>query len=193
VAVYSIDEEVELTGTATAYTGAAIDGAKVTYRVVRSIGYPDWWYGRCWWFPRNDSQQQLVNGTLETDTDGSFKIKFKALPDQSADAKGQPVFTYQVFADVTDSAGETRSATQTIKIGFTSLKASIETGDWLTVSDPVEFKLDTTTLDGVAQSAKGKLKIFKLNPPETVQRKKFSFYKPVPDAQSDPDLSKYQQ
>ena len=190
---YSIDEEVELTGTATAYTGAAIDGAKVTYRVVRSIGYPDWWYGRCWWFPRNDSQQQLVNGTLETDTDGSFKIKFKALPDKSADAKGQPVFTYQVFADVTDSAGETRSATQTIKIGFTSLKASMETGDWLTASDPVEFKLDTTTLDGVPQSAKGKLKIFKLNPPETVQRKKFSFYKPVPDAQSDPDLSKYQQ
>ena len=195
---YSIDEEIELTGTATAYTGAAIDGAKVSYRVVRSVNYPGWWYGRCWWMPRNNSQQQLVNGTLETETDGSFKIKFKALPDKSADAEGQPVFSYQVFADVTDSAGETRSANRTIKIGFTSLAASLKTEGWLTASDPVEFNLDTTTLDGVPQSAKGKLKIFGLTPPETVERTKFSsagygFGQPARNAQPDPDLSKYQQ
>jgi len=195
---YSLDEEIELTGTATAYTGAAIDGAKVSYRVVRSIIYPNWWYYRCWWAPPSQSQQQMANGTLETDIDGSFKIKFKALSDKSADAEGQPVFSYSVYADVTDSAGETRSANQTIRIGFTSLKASLEKDGWLTASDPVELKIGTTTLDGVPQAAKGKLKIFALTPPKTVQRTKYAiyrhgFYQPDRNTQPDPDLSKYQQ
>ena len=40
-----------LTGKATAYTSAAIDGAKVRWRVVRQVRYPIWWYSRCWWMP----------------------------------------------------------------------------------------------------------------------------------------------
>ena len=194
---YSIDEEVTLTGTATAYTGAAIDGAKVSYRVLRSVNYPGWWYGRCWWMPRGNSQQQLANGTLETDTDGTFKIKFKALPDRSADTAGQPVFSYQVYADVTDSAGETRSANQTIRVGFTSLKASLATENWLTATEPIKFDFGTTTLDGVPQSAKGKLKIFALTPPETIERTKLTvsrnvFFRAERNSQPDPDLSKYE-
>ena len=195
---YSIDEEVTLTGTATAYTGAAIDGAKVTYRVVRSVNYPDWWYGRYWWAPRNNAQQQLVNGTLETDAGGRFKIKFKALADKAANAEGQPVFSYQVYADVTDSAGETRSANQKVNVGFTSLKASLGTNSWLTANEPVQFELGTTTLDGVPQATQGKLEIFSLTPPETVVRTKYAvsqygFAQPKGDTKPAADLSKYQQ
>ena len=35
---------VELEGKAVAYTGAAVGGAKIRYRVVRQVRYPDWWY-----------------------------------------------------------------------------------------------------------------------------------------------------
>ena len=36
--------EVQLEGKAMAYTGAAVGGAKIRYRVVRQVRYPDWWY-----------------------------------------------------------------------------------------------------------------------------------------------------
>ncbi len=46
--------EVELQGKAMAYTGATIGGAKVRYRVVREVRFPDWWY---WLFSWRIPQQ----------------------------------------------------------------------------------------------------------------------------------------
>ncbi|MBM4087410.1 MAG: hypothetical protein FJ272_21670, partial [Planctomycetes bacterium] len=40
-----LNAEVVVTGKATAYTGAAIGGAKVKWRVVREVRFPVW----CWW------------------------------------------------------------------------------------------------------------------------------------------------
>ncbi len=196
---FALGEMVSLTGTATAYTGASIDGAKVSYRVVRTMRYPNWWYWRCWWMPRDEGQQQLANGTLETKADGSFEIKFKADPDKSADATGQPVFRFQVFADVTDNAGETRSTSQVMNLGFTSLKASIKTKEWLTTADPSALEIATTTLDGKYLSAKGALKIYALTSPAAVNRARFDnnryrFARGVSNARTGtPDLSVYRQ
>ena len=36
--------EVQIEGKAIAYTGAAVGGAKIRFRVVRQVRYPDWWY-----------------------------------------------------------------------------------------------------------------------------------------------------
>ena len=59
--------------TATAYTGAAIDGAKVRWRVVRQVRYPVWWYWRCWWMPpRPQQSQEIAHGSATTGTDGKF-------------------------------------------------------------------------------------------------------------------------
>ena len=38
-----LNAEVQVPGKALAYTGAAINNAKVKYRVVRAVRYPDWW------------------------------------------------------------------------------------------------------------------------------------------------------
>ncbi|GAH59645.1 unnamed protein product, partial [marine sediment metagenome] len=35
-------------GEARSYTGAPIDHARVSYRVVREVRLPDWWY---YWYP----------------------------------------------------------------------------------------------------------------------------------------------
>ena len=99
--------------------------------------------------------QEITHGTAETQADGSFKIQFIAKPDLSVAEEDEPIFQYQVSADVTDTNGETRSAERMVQAGYTALRASLSASEWLTSGKPVEIKLFTTTLDGEPQKAEG--------------------------------------
>ena len=132
-----LDQDVTVTVKATGYTGAAVDGAKVTWRVVRNVRYPQWWYWRCWYAPPSSNEQQMANDTGTTSVDGTFEVTFPATADASVNRESQPVFVFTVYADVTDSAGETRSSSQTIAVGYTSLQARLESSkDWLVADQP---------------------------------------------------------
>jgi hypothetical protein len=164
-----LNEAVSLTGHAMNYTGAAVDGAAVKYRVVREVRMP-WWWG--WWrgsSPQSQSQE-ITHGTARTATDGTFKIEFAAVPDPKVPEKDEPTFVFQINADVTDGAGETRSADHAIRVGYTALEAMLSADDWQTDGTPVELKLDTKTLDGEPQVAEGSVKIYDLQAPEKVYR-----------------------
>jgi hypothetical protein len=164
-----LNEKVSLTGHAMNYTGAAVDGAAVKYRVVREVRMP-WWWG--WWrggSPQSESQE-IAHGSVRTATDGSFQIQFAAKPDPKVPEKDEPTFVFQINADVTDSAGETRSADRAIRVGYTALETMISADDWQTDGTPVELKLETKTLDGEAQVAEGSAKIYDLQGPATVHR-----------------------
>jgi uncharacterized protein YfaS (alpha-2-macroglobulin family) len=165
-----LNGDVSLTGRATAYTGAAIDSAKVKWRVVREVRYPGWYYYRYWWYPRQNSSQEIAHGSSETSTDGSFKVTFNAKPDVTVPQTHEPTFNYSIYADVTDTNGETRSADRVIRLGYTALQASLSTGSWLTTDKPVEIVIATSTLDGVGQSAAGTVKVYSLIQPEKVER-----------------------
>jgi len=166
-----LDETVSLTGKTTAYTGAAIDGAKVRYRVVRQVRYPYWW-GCCYWWRRpQQTSQEIAHGTTKTEADGTFTVQFVARPDRSVPEKDEPIFHYSIHADVTDTAGETRSAQSSVRVGYTTLQATVNVkGVWLTDEQPVTVVIHTSTLDGVPQKAEGSLKIHRLKVPEKVQR-----------------------
>jgi hypothetical protein len=172
-----LNEKVSLTGHAMNYTGAAVDGAAVKYRVVREVRMP-WWWG--WWrggWPQSQSQE-IAHGTAKTGTDGAFKIEFTAKPDPKVPEKDEPTFVFQISADVTDPAGETRSAERAIRVGYTALEAMISAGEWQTEGTPVELKLETKTLDGEPQVAEGSLKIYDLQAPDKVQRPPLTGYEP---------------
>ncbi|MDQ8181929.1 alpha-2-macroglobulin family protein [Pelagicoccus sp. SDUM812005] len=160
-----LGETVSLTGKATAYTGAAIGGAKVAWRVERSARGPIW----CWWWEPQGSQA-IAHGETETAADGSFAIEFQAAPDPAISRDFEPVFSYTVYADVTDTNGETRSARLVTRAGYTALQASLAHETWQTIQDPVAVTLDTSSLDGDPQSARGTLTVYHLEQPQTVQR-----------------------
>ncbi|MGP8234172.1 MAG: alpha-2-macroglobulin family protein, partial [Limisphaerales bacterium] len=163
-----LNDLVSLTGHAMGYTGAAVDGAEVKYRVVREVRMP-WWWGWCGRGPQNQSQD-IAHGTARTQTDGWFKIEFTAKPDPKILETNEPTFIFHLTADVTDSAGETRSADHDIRVGYTALEAMLHADDWQAEDKPVELKLETKTLDGEPQAAEGSVKIYELQPPEKVQR-----------------------
>ena len=186
---FKLGDEVTTPGKATAYTGAAINDAKVSWRVVRQVQYPIWWYWRCWWMPPQPGQsQEIAHGTSATKADGSFEVKFVANADESVDRSSEPTFRYTVYADVTDTTGETRSDQRTISLGYTTLKATMTAENWLANKEPVDIAIRTTTLDGEGRSASGKVKIFSLESPKKVIRPAISGRRrPVPYRDDDAD------
>ncbi|WP_186775528.1 alpha-2-macroglobulin family protein [Rubripirellula tenax] len=190
-----LGEEVVVAGVATAYTGASVDGATVSYRVVRNVRYPIWWLRSCWWMPPVQGEsQEIAHGTTTTDALGSFKVPFTANPDTSVAEESQPTFDYVVYADVTDTTGETRSDQRSIRIGYVALTASMTTVDWLTDQSPTEIKVRTESLDGELRGADGRLKIYRLTAPDSTTRPRLvqlyrrpEFVKPRDGSKPEPD------
>jgi tetratricopeptide (TPR) repeat protein len=169
-----LNDLVAVPGLAEAYTGAAIDNAEVKWRVVRDVRWPDWWG---WWGyglrgrPRPaGASQEIANGVLRTGVDGKFQIEFTAKPDPKVSAEDEASFHYSVFADVTDSAGETRSDQRGVNVGFVALRASVTADEWQVEGKPVELRIGTTTLDGEPQLAEGRVRIYRLKAPDAVVR-----------------------
>lgn len=163
---------VKMMGKATSYTGAAINGAKVRYRVTRVVRWP-WWFSHYffWRLPPNQGEaQEIAFGSGITEADGSFTVTFTAKPDLSVPEKDDPRFYFEVTADVTDGTGETRSAERSLTIGYTALEATLNINDWQVTDQEVKIAIKTTTLDGEGQAAKGTLKVHKLKSPEAVMR-----------------------
>ncbi len=190
---FRLGQQVTMTGNATAYTGAPIDGSKVVWRVVREVQYPRWYSWRYWYLPQTGESQEIANGELTTDVDGKFEISFTAEPDPSVARENEPVFSFSIYADVTDSAGETRSSQQTTRVGYTSLSANLTCDSWQTTEEAVEVSLSVTTLDSEGQESSGTLKIYRLTPPEKVARgqlpgRNYWYFRPA--AESEPDMSR---
>ncbi len=163
--------EVVLTGKATAYTGAAISGAKVKWRVMRQVQFPPWCWWGAWYFGGERLQNQAIaHGSAVTETDGSFTVKFTALPDLSISEKDEPIFHYTLYADVTDTTGETRTGQKGVQVAYTALTATLSVSEWQTTEKPVEVNVRTTTHDGEGQSAEGTMKVYLLQQPEKVER-----------------------
>jgi len=164
-----LNELVHLSGRATSYTGAAVDGAQVRYRVQREVRMPWWWgrWGRPW--PGSGSQE-IAHGQTRTGADGTFNVEFKAKPDLKVPERDEPTFVYSVTADVTDPAGETRSAVQHIRVGYAALEATLSADDWQTEAKPVELQIQAQTLDAQPQVAEGRVLVYALQAPVKVQR-----------------------
>lgn len=143
---YRIGDTIQVKGAAKAYAGNAIDGAMVKYRVIREVRYPCY---DCWPFtgrriPSSESQE-IAHGTTTTTANGGFTIAFPAVPEKSIGKEGDPIFTYNISADVTDINGETRSENTQVEVGYKSLVLSIDM--------PADKELPTDSLHALLISA----------------------------------------
>ncbi|MFD0860809.1 alpha-2-macroglobulin [Sungkyunkwania multivorans] len=179
---YKINDSVEVTGNALAYAGSNITDAKVVYRVKRKVQYPRWYYWYRPWF--SSEPQEITNGETTTNSEGAFKITFKAQPDTSIKKENRPIFEYEVTAEITDINGETRSATTIVRVGYHSLIATIAAPSSLNKeSKDNTVAVNTQNLNGQFVGAKGVIEIYKLKAPENVLRNRPW---PAPDYQDIP-------
>jgi uncharacterized protein YfaS (alpha-2-macroglobulin family) len=174
---YRLNDSVKVTGTAKAYAGNNVDGAKVKYRVVRKVRYPIWWewgYFRKGGFPygRNE-EMEITNGEVATDAKGEFKITFKALPDESVDKKSQPTFYYEVSADVTDINGETRSGNTSVAVAYQMLQLNIDVPEKIMADSLKQLKITSTNLNDIFEKAKVNVTITKVISPDKIYRERY--------------------
>lgn len=161
---YKLNETVQIRGLAKAFAGNNIDGASVQYRVVRTARFPYYWSFYRWGQPSSD-EMEIIHGSTVTRADGSFEIQFKAIPDESIDRQTAPVFDYEVFADVTDLNGETRSGSTTVSVSYQSMMLRLELPAQADFNDFNALHIYSTNLAGTHIPANVTLTCKKLQAP----------------------------
>ena len=164
------------------FSGAVVDGAEVRYRVVRQLRPRwDWWYGySSFRGPRNSNQTEIASGVAQTDAQGNVSVTFTAEPDREQARETKPIFDFVVTLDATDRAGETRSATKTLSIGYSALQISLGIPPQVETNTPTTFPLKVTNQSGEKVVAKGQLTIYRLQTPARPVRNRLW---PRPDRQ----------
>jgi uncharacterized protein YfaS (alpha-2-macroglobulin family) len=163
VDAYRVNEEIVVSGQATAFAGNAIDGAVVKYRVERVARFPyPWRFVKGWW-PMS-APFQITSGETTTDTEGKFKVAFRAIPDKTVSREVDPVFDYVVYADVTDGAGETRSTQQTVSAAYKSVLLTVQLPEKIERDSLKLLKVKTENMNGVFLPTEITLTARKLTP-----------------------------
>lgn len=168
---YALNETVQVKGMAKAYAGNNLDGATVKYRVTRQAHWPYEWmfYRRPGGYA---AQQEIASGEVKTAADGSFRIAFTTIPDETVDEQTFPVFTYSISADVTDLNGETRSGNTALSAGYRSLQIVATIPEQAKPEQLDTLHILTRNLNDVFVAASVKMTISPLRQPQQVIRKR---------------------
>jgi uncharacterized protein YfaS (alpha-2-macroglobulin family) len=171
---YKIGDEVKITGNAKAYAGNNIDKAAVKYRVVREprLLYP--WLCWRWGWPSTEAQE-IANGETTTKADGSFDIVFTAIPDKQVRKELDPLFDYNIIADITDLNGETRTGETVISIGYKSLFLEINfpEGETMMADSLNHIYISTKNSMGEFEKANVTVSFFQLESPKRLIRNRY--------------------
>ncbi|MEO0895536.1 MAG: alpha-2-macroglobulin family protein [Bacteroidota bacterium] len=166
---YTLHEKVEVTGKAEAFSGAKIGGANVNYAVIRKTEVP-WWFR--YWYGFSEPDKEIVNGSVETAEDGTFKIEFDAIPGTARSNRKdfKPVYNYLVKVDVVDISGETHDAQGSVRVGKHSRSVALNVEEMIDINEPGKMGLVTNNLNGQFLATKGKISFVKLDAPDKVFR-----------------------
>lgn len=160
----SLGDSITVHGKATSLAGAAIGDGVVQYRVTRSTYFP-WWGYRSWRPWPQVSDAEIAFGTTRSNPDGSFSFSFVAEEDSSLANSTRPSYRYTVTADVTDIAGETRTATTSVSASRESVFLSLNVPDEVDASTTIKFDAGANNINGQPLSFDGRLTVTRLEKP----------------------------
>lgn len=99
---YAVGDTVRFNATAKSFAGVPVQGAKAVVRVVRRPSV-------YWRYADNDIKSETVLvDTLQTSADGTFTVAVPMVMPETYDEHPRRYFNFDITADVTDIAGETR-------------------------------------------------------------------------------------
>lgn len=167
--VFRVKDQVKIKGNAKALAGFNITGAKVQYRVYRTANFPIWYR---YWYPLNEEEQEITYGKTTTNEQGEFFIMFDALPDKSVTEESDPIFNYRVSVEITDDAGETRTAEETISAGYKTITVSAIIPKLVDGNNMEPWQISVNNLNGQKQKQPVQIKVEKLQRTENLYRSK---------------------
>ena len=142
-------DSVTLRGKAQTFSGIALTEGNITWRIIR----------RPFLF-RGFTDTQVANGTTRLDHNGTFQIAFR--PEKAEnDPPFSHYYTYEVFASVTDSKGETQEGTYHFSVGESSLVLATNLSPQV-AKDSLRIRIDARTLNGEPTTVDGTFRIIEL-------------------------------
>lgn len=161
-----LGQPLTLTGRARAYAGQATDGASVRYRITRRELWPLFDYGfgggrgRSIYPPGpRGGSQEIAHGTTTTDAEGRFAVTFTPPLVPQPAGRYSPGYLFEITADVTDAAGETRTGTRNVSIGRNPLSLRFAGPDAADKAKLPAFSLFGTNATGEPLPATGTLRL----------------------------------
>ena len=132
---YEAGDTLTVQATAQSFAGVPVQGAKVLYKVVRRRAYWWWSYSRYWdtaVIGHTSDGDEVFAGETVTDSDGHFDVTMPlTMPETS-----YPMFyNFVVTADVTDSAGETRTGQFSLPLGNRKQALSVDLAEKVLIDD----------------------------------------------------------
>ncbi len=162
---YTIGDNLQIVGNAKALAGNNLTNAKVSYTVTRSYTTKknEW-----------NTDNNFINEEIFTDSDGNFVIPISAKLDSITDDKIDN-FRFSINVSVTDSNGETRTATDEILVNQKTLKLNIVAANIVNAEDPKALQIKSTTYNNFPIDSKGEIKIYRLKYKEFLIQRTFTY------------------
>jgi len=157
-----LGDEINIEGNAKALSGAPVSNGKVSYVITRNTYY-GWWS----WYRRVPNQStQITRGDINTGENGDFEFKFTAEADGDLDPSKNPTYSYAIQVDVTDLAGETRSANKSLSVAVFPYSYAWNLKEVMDISELSKINISPTTPEDKKVEASGTLIISELVQPE---------------------------
>ena len=167
---YQLNDTIEVKGIAKAFAGNLINGANLTYHVVRNDRFLNP-YSRYRMYAQSQPQE-IAQGTIQTDEKGAFTIQFKAVPDITKEASSKPIFDYTIDATITDASGETRTANKQISCAYQALILNIEHPHVANGNKDIKIEMASTNLNAEKVPAAINIKISELTGPDRILKER---------------------
>jgi uncharacterized protein YfaS (alpha-2-macroglobulin family) len=156
-----LNQPAKITGTARYYFGQKVTDGKVNWSVTREPIF-DWHRYR--YRPRpHASIETIASGTSSLDSKGQFNLVFLPQGDQRLKHAN---YTFKVSADITDSGGETRTATRRYRLGTVAIKTTLEANTAFALEgESYALNLSRTDLDDTPRSGSATWRLTRLQQP----------------------------
>ncbi|MEX1190914.1 MAG: alpha-2-macroglobulin family protein [Brumimicrobium sp.] len=153
-----LNDSVRVKGTAKAFTGYPITGAKVNYRIYRT-------WSTYWRYYGGNSQGRdlILDSTVNSDEKGEFELQFFAATDPNASENAH--YNFEIIAEVSDVSGETHEARTNLNLSKTGLRLTCSGKSELRLDETEKAVFNVVNMAGKSQEGyEGELKVYKLNP-----------------------------
>jgi len=161
---YKLGDEIRVPGRSETYTGNAVSGASVKFRVVQQLMYMP--YYRYYFYIPHYPDREIANGTVVTDENGNFTISFKTEQGQDNGSEFTPNYLFKVYVDVTDMTGEVQSSQTNVAVGRFSKLLTISANEKIQKEKIKGIKVNSKNLAGAAVETETAINVYRLIPPE---------------------------
>lgn len=168
---YRLNDDVAVNGNVTAFAGNQIDGAKVSYRIVRNTSFTGYYdYRRPYpSFP----QREIGSGETQTNAQGKFTIRFKTDASDLANQTDNLLLQFTITATVTDANGETHAASTSLKASAQSLLLQLVHPAVMEADSLKKIFIRTSNFSNQPDTAMVQVKILSLQTPKRLIRKRY--------------------